>query len=145
MHNTLLAFTTRFVRNCDVQIAVVTRIGGAGKVTFYFITFIYGHRAGGVEYSLPRIWKSGGTRKERRQGTDFQWVYWAWGPVENLTFLWVHSKEMSNQAKKAWMSGQDPRAFRRVPASEELAWLTVITGAGQREGCNKSKVLFFGG
>lgn len=27
--------------------------------------------------------------------------------MENFTFLWVHSKEISNQARKAWISGRD--------------------------------------
>ena len=36
--------------------------------------------------------------------TYFQWVYFAWGPVEKLTFLCVHANEMSNHARKAWTS-----------------------------------------
>ena len=106
VHNAFFTFAARLVRNCDIEIAVVTRVGGTGKVAFHFITFVDSHGVGGVEYGLPRICKSGTTQKERARDTDFQWVYWAWGPVENLTFLWVHSKEMSNQAKKAWISNQ---------------------------------------
>ena len=50
--------------------------------------------------------KDGEGEREKRHdvGTYFQWVYWEWGPVENLTFLWVHSNEMSNHARNAWMS-----------------------------------------
>lgn len=37
--------------------------------------------------------------------TYFQWVYFAWGPVENPTVLCVRLNEISNHARKAWTSG----------------------------------------
>ena len=43
-------------------------------------------------------------RTINQDATYFQWVYFAWGPVEKLTFLCVHANEMSNHARKAWMS-----------------------------------------
>ena len=54
-----------------------------------------------------------------RQSSDthFQCVYCACGPVEKLTFLCVHWKTISNQARKAWASDQ-----------------TVSTRAANREG-----------
>jgi len=74
MHNTFLDFTARFVRKRDIEIAVVTRIGGTGKVAFHFITFVDSHGVGGVEYGLPKIYKSRTTQKGRARDTDFQWV-----------------------------------------------------------------------
>ena len=75
MHNTLLAFTARFVRNRDVEIAVVTRVGGTGNVAIHFIAFVDSHGVGGVKYGLPKIRKSGTVHKGRARDTDFQWVY----------------------------------------------------------------------
>lgn len=42
----------------------------------------------------------------------FQCVYFAWGPVENLTFVCVQSNRMSNQARNACTSGARSSARR---------------------------------
>ena len=80
--------------------------------------------------------------------TYFQWVYCACGPVENFTFLWVHSKEMSNQARKAWTSGKAKvQSFIRyqINTTRWLMMLTVVTGTFEAEGRLECEVFFFGG
>jgi hypothetical protein len=101
-----LARALRPVRDGDVEVAVVAVVRRARQRALDLLALgNTQRRAGSVEYSLSgrrirvRTTEGGQTR------THFQWVYGAWGPVENLTLVCVQSKLMSNQPRKAWMSG----------------------------------------
>lgn len=81
------------------------------------------------------------TQGSTRRNTHFQWVYWAWGPVENFTFLWVHSNEISNQARNAWTSikwNEFIVVFRVVNVR------TIIAGGSERERGIEGEVFFLG-
>ena len=62
MHNTFLALLAGFVGKRNIEIAVVTRVGGASKVTFHRITFVDSYGVGSVEHGLSTNFKLGTTQ-----------------------------------------------------------------------------------
>lgn len=89
----------------DIQVARVACVRRARQPACDWLVLERRDRVGRVKYSLPaRKLLSAGERRCPRISAYFQCVYLACGPVENFTFVCVHSNEMSNHARKAWTS-----------------------------------------
>ena len=99
-----LYFMWRLVLERDIKIARVAGVGHTGDLASYVHALRGSDCLWGVEYSLSEAINVNTVVPMMNLITYFQCVYFAWGPVENLTGLWQASKEISNQARNAWMS-----------------------------------------
>ena len=92
------------VLDYNIEIAIVFGVGRTGERASNPLMFGNGQGCWGVEDCLSEgPFLVVGEGKDVRR-TYFQWVYCACGPVENWTFLCVHSKDMSNHARNACTS-----------------------------------------
>lgn len=134
----LLPLVPDYIRNGNVKIAVIPSVRCAIETASNLLPLVDSDCRGGIEHCLPvfKRW----IPEEQKVGlqTYFQCVYCAWGPVENLTFLCVQSKTMSNQARNAWISKVTRMNGAITP---NTIILTVIACSSKGKGCRESQVL----
>lgn len=106
LYQSLLFFMFELVGDPNIEVAIVFSIRCTWKLTNNLIAMINNQSWWRVEYCLPVVSRKHSilNKESKWITTDFQCVYGEWGPVENLTCLWVHLNTISNQARKACTS-----------------------------------------